>query len=139
MPAVRHGAHCALVVQLDGHVPVPPPVHVPEEHVCPAPHARPHAPQWLALVWRLISHPLVSRVSQFAVPATHAIAHRPAVHVEVALGRVGHIIVVVVTPSALHTRTEVDDAQSIGAPAVHPATQLPAEHPCPLAHATGAS
>jgi Mg-chelatase subunit ChlD len=34
-------------------------------------------------------------VSQFAVPATHAIAHRPAVHVEVALGRVGHIIVVV--------------------------------------------
>jgi hypothetical protein len=53
-------------------------------------HALPHPPQWLTLVWVLISQPLLAEPSQFSHPALHVNPHAPLEQVTVACGRAGH-------------------------------------------------
>jgi hypothetical protein len=45
--------------------------HAPAVHACPAGHVRPHAPQWLSEVVRLVSQPLLVKPSQSPEPALH--------------------------------------------------------------------
>ena len=75
--------------------------HVPLQFVCPAPQHRPllhvwglvqvippspiHAPQWVAFVCVLVSHPLVTLLSQLPKPALHVIRHALLTHEAVPL------------------------------------------------------
>jgi hypothetical protein len=54
-------------------------VHVPFAHVCPAPHARPHAPQWAVsvVVFAHCEPQNVWPVGHVQAPAAH---ERPPVH-----------------------------------------------------------
>jgi hypothetical protein len=80
-------------------------------------HCVPHMPQ-LAGVARLVSHPLVTLLSQLAKPALHAMPHALAAHVAVAFAGVGHII-----PHVPQLAVSVASVR-----------HTPAQHVCPALH-----
>ncbi len=86
------------------------PTHPPPLHVCPAPHATPHAPQFVPVV--SATHAPLHAL----VPAGHALPHTPPTHV--ALPPVGTAHAVHADP---HDVTAVSD------------TQLPAHRCVPVA------
>jgi hypothetical protein len=56
---------------------------VPPKHsaaACAKLHALAHAPQWLTLLTRLVSHPLLARPSQLPQPPSHTMEQAPPVH-----------------------------------------------------------
>jgi hypothetical protein len=67
-------------------------MHVPLLQLAPAAHARPHIPQLVALVLRLVSQPLAALPSQSPKPALQLSPHAPAAHVAVALAPAAHIL-----------------------------------------------
>jgi hypothetical protein len=53
---------------------------LPATQLVPAPHGRPHAPQWALLARVLVSQPLLASPSQSPKPAAHVRWHAPATH-----------------------------------------------------------
>lgn len=62
-------------------------LHVVNAHCCPVPHARPHMPQFDALLMMLVSQPLEGSPSQSAKLLRHAVVQAPARQTPTALGR----------------------------------------------------
>ncbi len=65
----------------------------------PAPHMRPHEPQFDVEVWRSTSQPFDSTPSQLPDPDWQVSTQRPPEHEAGALGRAGHASVRVAIPS----------------------------------------
>jgi hypothetical protein len=94
-----------------GHVPVEG-THAPPLHVCPAPHATPHAPQFAVVV------SATHAPGHALVPAGHALPHMPLTHVALPPVGTGHAV-----HADPHDVTAVSD------------TQLPAHRCVPAAQA----
>ncbi len=102
--------------------------HAPAAQVWPALHARPHAPQFLASLASVASHPFDETASQSPKPALQVNEHAPALQRGAALVAPGHAEVLDPRPSALHVRRVVASEQST-APGTHESvTHAPAEH-----------
>jgi hypothetical protein len=104
-------------------------VQVPALHAAlvlgaPTPaHARPHAPQFVALPSRLTSHPLVALLSQSAKPALHEIAQAPIAQRGVPLAE-------------LQVRPHAPQAVAVALRSVsQPLPALPSQSPKPALHA----
>jgi hypothetical protein len=109
--------------------------HIPEAHICPAGHAAPHAPQFIALDRVSASQPLVGSRSQSAKPAAHApIPHVPIVHEAAAFIGAGQA-----RPHAPQFITSVCTSKQLAPHMILGAGQserhAPATHTCPAAQA----
>jgi len=99
---------------------------VPAEQVAPVMQALLQVPQWVALVPRLASQPLLGSPSQLPKPVVQVKPQVPPVQVVVALARVGHTVE---QPPQLPTsvwRLRHAPLQAVR-PVEHAITQLPAE------------
>lgn len=114
--------------------------HTPAEHtpveVEVLLQKRPQAPQLDDDIVRSVSQPLEAAPSQSPHPASQVKPQRPKEHdAAVAWEGTVHAVVVYPSPSALHTRRSVDEAQ-LGSPGVHVhALQRPPEQLDPAGHA----
>jgi hypothetical protein len=106
------------------HAPI---AHAPAAQVAAALaklHARPHVPQWAALVRVSASQPLAALPSQLAKPVAHAvIAQAPAVHAPVPL-------------AGLQARPHAPQWVVVSRVASQPLAALPSQSPRPAAQAT---
>ena len=99
--------------------------------------ARPHAPQFVALVERSASQPLDLSPSQLAKFVAQFATHCPFMHAIVALGAVPHAMVVYPEPLSLQ-RCSCPSGAQVVTPGEHTcvAMQSPPVQSCPLAQFT---
>jgi hypothetical protein len=106
-----------------------PPAHVPSTHVCPAMHARPHAPQFAALVATSTHAPphIIRGAAQLGPPPVHmpAVQTAPPVHPRPHIPQFD--------PSDV-TSTQTPAHIIRGAGHVEAATHVPAVHAWPAGH-----
>jgi hypothetical protein len=96
-----------------------------------------HRPQWVALVLRFTSQPLVALPSQSPKPARHATVHAPEAQRPSAPGAPGQAVTLSDIPSREHRRTLVALAHDT-APGTHAVgTQALSRQVCPMGQSEG--